>query len=147
MAQVGANGLKTKISLTTLEKSGSLVDSFLVQNLEVSNLNENDFRSTPVLYTRTEIPIMRVDISTKEEINQWCHLEGVYLPSVNAEIGLVIASNPPETLDPLEVRHSKDGGPHASRTHLDWVVNSPLTRYHHTSRAASFSVKIDAVGW
>ena len=143
MEQLGVSGLKTKISLTTLEKSDSLVDSFLIQNLEVSDLDENEFFSLPVLYTRTEIPVKREDIPTQEDIDQWPHLEGVYLPSVKAEIGLLIASDAPEALDPLEVKHSKDGGPYATRTRLGWAANGPLTRYPHSSHAASFFVKAD----
>ena len=135
--------MKTKISLTTLEKSDSLVDSFLIQNLEVSDLDENEFFSLSVLYTRTEIPVKREDIPTQEDIDQWPHLEGVYLPSVKAEIGLLIASDAPEALDPLEVKHSKDGGPNATRTRLGWAANGPLTRYPHSSHVASFFVKAD----
>jgi len=56
MKQLGIDGLKTKISLTTLEKKGSLVDSFLVRDLVISDLDENNFIALPVLYTRTEIP-------------------------------------------------------------------------------------------
>ena len=37
--QFGINGLKTKISLTTLEKKDSLIDSYLLQNLEVNDLD------------------------------------------------------------------------------------------------------------
>ena len=65
------------------------------------------------------------------------------MPSVKAEIGLLIASDVPEALDPLEVKHSKDGGPYATRTRLGWAVNGPLTRYHHSSCRASFFVKDD----
>ena len=55
MEQLGVSGLKTKISLTTLEKSDNLVDSFLIQNLEVSDLDENEFFSLPVLYTSQDL--------------------------------------------------------------------------------------------
>ena len=62
MKQLGMEGLKTRISLTTLEKKGNLVDSFLVQHLVNSDLDENNFISLPVLYTRTEIPVTKDDI-------------------------------------------------------------------------------------
>ena len=64
MKQLGIEGLKTRISLTTLEKKGSLVDSFLVQDLVISDLDENNFISLPVLYTRTEIPVTKDDTPT-----------------------------------------------------------------------------------
>ena len=109
MKQLGIEGLKTRISLTTLEKKGSLVDSFLVQDLVISHLDENNFISLPVLYTRTEILVTKDDIPTQEDADLWPHLNGVYLPNVSAEIGLLIASDVPEALDPLEVKKSEHG--------------------------------------
>ena len=111
MKQLGIDGLKTKISLTTLEKKGSLVDSFLVRDLVISDLDENNFIALPVLYTRTEIPVTKDDIPNQEDVDLWPHLGGVYLPNVSAEIGLLIASDVPEALDPLEVKNSEHGGP------------------------------------
>ena len=71
MKQLGIDGLKTRISLTTLEKKGSLVDSFLVRDLVISDLDENNFIALPVLYTRTEIPITKDDIPTQEVVDLW----------------------------------------------------------------------------
>ena len=62
---------------------------------------------------------------------------------VEAEIGLLIPSDVPQILDPLEVRHCQDGGPYASRTIVDWVVNGPLGCRNHCSRIPSFFVKAD----
>ena len=59
MRQLDINGPKTKISLTTLEKEDSLVDSFLVHDLEVTDLDENYIVKLPILYTREEIPASR----------------------------------------------------------------------------------------
>ena len=55
MKQLSIDGLKTRIALTTLEKKGSLVESYLVRDLIISDLVENNFIALPVLYTRTEI--------------------------------------------------------------------------------------------
>ena len=128
MKQLGIDGLKTRISMTTLEKKGSLVDSFLVGDLIISDLDENNFIALPVLYTRTKISFKKDDIPTQEDINLWPHLREVYLPNVSAEIGLLIASDVPEALDPLEGKNSEHGGPYASRTRIGWVVNGPLGR-------------------
>ena len=48
MRQLDINGAKTKISLTTLEKKDSLVDSFLVHDLEVTDLDENYIVKLPI---------------------------------------------------------------------------------------------------
>ena len=143
MKQLGIDGLKTRIFLTTLEKKGSLVDSYLVRDLVISDLDENNFIALPVLYTRTEIPVTKDDIPTQEDVDLWPHLSGVYLRNISAEIGLLIASDVPEALDPLEVKNSEHGGPYASRTRIGWVVNGPLGRYHQAAHSTSFFVKAD----
>jgi len=58
MKKLDIEGLKTRISLKTLEKKGSLVGSFLVRDLAISDLNESNFIAPPVPYTRTEIPVI-----------------------------------------------------------------------------------------
>ena len=143
MKQLGIDGLKKRISLTTLEKIDSLVESFLVRDLVISDLDENNFIALPVLYTRTEMPVTKDDIPTQEDVDLWPHLGGVYLPNVRAEISPLIASDVPEALDSLEVKHSERGGPYASRTRIYWVVNGPLGRYHQGPHSTSFFVKAD----
>ena len=84
----------------------------------VSDLEENDFFSLPALYTRPEIQVCEEDIPTQEDVDQWPYLGGVFIPHVDTEIGLLIVSDVPETLDPVEIRHSVNGGPYASRTRI-----------------------------
>ena len=50
--KLGVEGTKVKISLSTLEKKNSRVESYLIRDLVVSDLDENDFVSLPALYTR-----------------------------------------------------------------------------------------------
>ena len=87
MRQLGVNGTRTQISLTTLEKKDSLIDSFLVNDLVISDLDENVFIELPALYTRPEIPVSKEEIPTQGDIDQWPHLCGICLPEVDAEIG------------------------------------------------------------
>ena len=111
MRQLGVSGPKTAVSLTSLEKNDSLVDSFVVTDLTISDLDENVFIELPTLYTRPSIPVSREDIPTQDDVDKWPHLSGVHLPKVDVETGLLIASDVPEVLDPLEAKHSQDGGP------------------------------------
>ena len=78
-------------------------------------------------------------------MDRWPHLNGVFIPHVDAEIGLLIASDVPEALDPIEVRHSQNGGPYASRTRIGWAINGPLGRRGNRSQSqsASFFVRVD----
>ena len=47
MKQLGVDSAKVKISLSTLEKKNSPVDSYLIRDLVVSDLDENDFVNLP----------------------------------------------------------------------------------------------------
>ena len=69
-------------------------------------------------------------------------VEYAYL-KFDAEIGLLVACDVPTIFDPLEVKHSQNGGPYASRTSMGWVVNGPLGYYHRGPHAASFLIKAD----
>jgi len=143
MKQLGINGQQVKMSLSTLEKKNSIMNSFLVRDLLVSDLDDNEWISLANLYTMPEIPVSSSDIPTQEDVDQWPHLQGVFLPCLDTEVGLLLASEVPKALDPLEIKHSQDGGPYASRTQISWAVNSPLGRCHHSSQPSSFLVKVD----
>ena len=71
MKQLGINGQQVKISLSTLEKKNSITNSFLVRDLPVSDLDENEWISLPTLYTRPEIPVSSSDILAQEDVDQW----------------------------------------------------------------------------
>ena len=83
MKQLEVNGQRVKISLSTLEKKNSAMESFLVRDLLISDLDENEWIGLPTLYTRPEIPVCSDDIPTQEDVDQWPHLQGVFLPYVH----------------------------------------------------------------
>ena len=89
MRKLGVDSTKVKISLSTLEKKNSPVDSYLIWDLVVSDLDENHFVHLPTLYTRPDIPFSKNDIPTQEDVDQWPHLDGLFIPQVDAEIGLL----------------------------------------------------------
>ena len=64
MKKLDERGPEVKISLSTLEKKNSLVDSYLLRDITVSDLDENDFINLSTLYTRPEIPVNGEDIPT-----------------------------------------------------------------------------------
>ena len=134
---------KVKISLSTLEKKNSPVKSYLIRDLVESDLDDIDFVSLSALYTRLGIPFSEEDIPTQEDVDQWPHLDGVFIPRFDAEIGLLIGSNVPEALDPVEIRHGENSGPYASRTRIGWAVNGPCGHCRHGSEAVSSFVKFD----
>ena len=118
MRKLGIHGTKVKISLSTLEKKNSPVDSYFIRDLVVSDLDGNHFVHLPRLYTISEIPVNKSDVPTQEDVDKRPHLDGEFIPQVVDEIGLLIASNVAKALDPLEVNYSQNGGPYATRTRM-----------------------------
>ena len=78
-------------------------------------------------------------------MDHWPHLNGVFIPHVDAEIRLLIASDVPEALHPIKVKHSQNGDPYASRTCIGWAINGPLglRRNRSQSQSAGFFVRVD----
>ena len=62
MRQSGVSGTPTQISLTTLEKKDSLINSFIPKDCVISGLDENAFIELPAFYIRPEIPVSKEDI-------------------------------------------------------------------------------------
>ena len=124
--KLGVKGEKTTLSLTTMQTSNKEIECSLV-NLEVSDLSDLNSIDLPMVYSRPSL-LLSTDTIGTQDVSRWPHLNGVTIPSINAEIGLLIGSDVPEVLQLREMRESKNGGPFATRTILGWVLNGPLGR-------------------
>ena len=141
--QLGVKGKEAKISLTTMEKTDSLIDCSVLTDLNVSDIDENCLIPLPVVFTTKEIPIAKNEIPNQDDVDEWSYLRGVHLSEIDAEIGLLIGSNVPQALEPIEFRNSQDRGPYATRTVLGWTINGPLSRKREELNIGNFLVKSD----
>ena len=137
MRLLNLKGTKMTLSLTTMESANAPIETSYV-NLEVLDLNEDNVVELPMVFSRPSLPISRDSIADQKDVNRWPHLKGINIPHIEAEIGLLIGSDAPEALQPIEVRESKNGGPFATRTVLGWVLNGPLGRRTSQARTANF---------
>ena len=71
------------------------------------------------------MPVHKGNIPHQNE-NQWHHLKNIHLPELDCEIELLIGSDVPKALEPLQVIRSVGDGPYAVETMLGWTVNGPL---------------------
>ena len=137
LRKLDAKGVKTTLSLTTMQTTNEAIECSLV-NLEVSDLSDHNVIELPTVYSRPSLPVSTDAIGTQEDVNRWPHLKGITIPNIEAEIGLLIGSDAPQVLQPVEVRESKNGGPFATRTVLGWVLNGPLGRTGPKEPTANF---------
>lgn len=97
-----------------------------MSGLEVAGLDHEDFSELPGTYTQESMPVHKGNIPKQSDLENWPHLKHVYLPEIDAGIELLIGTNVPQALEPLQVICSANGGPYAIKTMLGWTVNGPL---------------------
>ena len=126
MRDLRIEGKKTQILLRTMGQE-KLEETYEVTGLEVSSLDGGNTIDLPPVWSQAELPVSKTDIVRSEDIERWKYLEGVPLPDIDSDIGLLIGINAPKAMEPHEVIPSEGDGPFAVRTKLGWVVNGPLS--------------------
>ncbi|TWW55967.1 hypothetical protein D4764_09G0010170 [Takifugu flavidus] len=105
-------------------------DCIIINGLEVSSLEGGNFYGLPDVYTQKEIPVSKDHIPKQKDLEKWPHLKDVCLPSIDADIDLLIGTNVPKLIEPWKVINSSDNGPFATKTLLGWVVSGLLHDEH-----------------
>jgi hypothetical protein len=134
--QVGVQGKRTTLSLTTLQSENCAINC-TVNSLEVFDLNEDNMVELPIVFSTERLPVNESSIPRQEDVNRWQHLKGVKLQEIDASIGLLIGNDVPKALEPKEVRECIGRGPYAVRTVLGWTINGPLGRNETVRRCAN----------
>ena len=105
--------------------SQSQVQSTALSNLVVTDLEGKNPIELPHTYTREKIPADYEQIPTRKLFSQWEHLSEIaqnipqFQPGL--EIGLLIGTNCPVALEPLQVVPSQENGPFALRLRHGWT--------------------------
>ena len=115
------------MSLSTIEKQKSKVKCTVV-SLVVHNLQEDEFIDLPSVLSTPALPITCDDIPKQEDVKRWPHLDGIYIPKVEAQVGLLIENDNPKALEPRDIKQSRRKGPFAVITVFGWTINGPLGR-------------------
>ncbi|KAL5010875.1 hypothetical protein ScPMuIL_013180 [Solemya velum] len=131
MYQLGANGKKMQITLNTMGAPQKL-QTYSLKGLQVCDLDMCCVVDMPTVYTKDKMPVGREHMATDEEIAQWPHLSDVFIPKLDAKIGLMIGNNVPDAFTPFKVVTGPSRSPHATKTRLGWIV-------WNLTRAGNFS--------
>ncbi|XP_067670760.1 uncharacterized protein [Haliotis asinina] len=106
------------------------VNISVVNGLVVSDLDGTNYVSLPGTYSKEVMPVDHAHIPKTKLLKQIPHLRAVadklptYMP--NLDIGILIGSNCPEALKPLEVVSSNDSGHFAVLHKHGWTINGPM---------------------
>lgn len=96
--------------------------SQMLSDLEVSGLEESAYVSLPKVFTHSCIPVKPENIPKQHHLKNWLYLKEVYLPEINADVGLLIGVNNHKVMEPWQIINSQQNGPFAVKTILGWMV-------------------------
>lgn len=126
MHQLNVKGRRTQVLLRTMGQERP-IQSYELQELEISNLVGKGYIELPEVYTQATIPASKESLLTQEDLERWPYLSGVQLTAIDADIEMLIGMNVPKAMEPWHVINSRGKGPYAVKTKLGWVVNDPLS--------------------
>ncbi|XP_068229689.1 uncharacterized protein [Palaemon carinicauda] len=127
--QLNCKGIETAIKLQTMHGTDT-VKTFIVNGLVVADIHGNNDVVLPKVFTQKDIPVNHDQIPRYEMLKDWPHSSTVinkipvYQPEL--DIGILIGSNCPTALQPLEVVPTSGYGPFAVRYLHGWTVNGPV---------------------
>ena len=125
---LGVKGSHTQLMVKTVN-GVKLHHTKVLNGLIVTDLNGDHAVQLPKIYTKEDLSTCE-NVPSPEFAYQWKHLERIardlppQLPG--AKIGLLIGSNCPKALEPMDVLASEDGGPFAIKTFAGWAIVGPL---------------------
>ena len=124
------NAESTDVTLRLRTVGGTTFSNTSVaMGLIVSDMSGNNVIKLPKTYIKEEIPVSHQQIPKPHILKQWSHLKelATKLPSYNneLEIGLLIGSNCPTAMEPLQVIPTEGNGPLAVRYRLGWTISGP----------------------
>ena len=114
----------------------------------VSDINGSNSIQLGKAYTKDYIAAVEEDVPVPELAQGWTHLECIQaeLPPrlPGAKVGLLIGSNCPKALEPVDIVASENGGPFAVKTFAGWAIVGPLhmcDKQHSTVTCSRVAVK------
>ena len=99
-----------------------LLDTKVLTGLIASDINRSNSIQLGKAYTKDDIAAVEEDVPAPELVERWAHLECIQaefptrLPG--AKVGLLIGSNCPKALEPVDIVVSKSCGPFAVKDRL-----------------------------
>ena len=125
LSELNVSGEPIKLSLSTMDRSNHLVNSFKVRGLRVRGYRCSKGIDISLAYSRESIPGNRCHIPTPSKFTEWSHLDGMrheLVEELDVPIALLIGYNCPAALILKRVIPSSRNGPYAEFTNLGWGV-------------------------
>lgn len=124
--QLGCDGVKTNLKLSTMTAQEQLIETVKVNGLVVRGMSCSEKIKLPPCFTREMMPAERSHIPTPDMAKRWPHLEQLadkISMLQDCDVGILIGYNCSRALAPQEVIYgacSED--PYGQRTELGWTI-------------------------
>ena len=118
------NQQPVRLKLATMTSS-SIIDSNVVNNLQIRGMNHSTSIKLNKCYTRDFIPVDHSHIPTKNTAESWSHLQPMSHQMSNlqeCDVGLLIGYNCPRALAPTNIIRGDVDEPYAVETELGWSI-------------------------
>lgn len=120
---------ETSLTMCTMHEMSVTLCQVMV-DIMVADVKGKNPIYLPKTYSRHDIPVGTDKIPISEVISRWAHLSRVAedMPKFygHVSIGVLIGSNCPSAMQPLEVIPSVKGSPYAVRLQHGWEIYGPV---------------------
>ena len=124
--ELGIEGVKSHLLLSTLHEENEVVESHKVKGLIVMDMKHQNSIPLPQAFTRQTIPFKSSQIPKPEVAMCWEHLKPIASELMpyrkDLEVGLLIGTNCPRAIKPREIIPGSDNDPYGVRTDLGWGI-------------------------
>ena len=124
--ELGIEGVKRHLLLSTLHKENEVIESHKVKGLTVMDMNHQNSIPLPQAFTRQTISFKSSQIPKPEVAMCWEHLKPIASELMpyrkDLEVGLLIGTNCPRAMKPREIIPGSDNDPYGIRTDLGWGI-------------------------
>ena len=146
--KLGANPVKTTITLSTMENVKKKMSTFFLENIQISSIDGRKQTEIPIVYTKSEScwPFSERDIPSYSDITDFHFLADVPFDFVDADIDILVGMNVPGL---VKCHATVDGDwnePFASLHWLGWALNGPVkgkNALSHCKRTLSNSLELE----
>ena len=134
---------RIELSVSTINRPREVMDSYLVKNLIITGIDEQENIELPPLFVMDQIPASKNNIIKQEELRKWPHLASIEVPKINADIGLLIGNDNPIAIEPFKIINSPKGtnGPYAVLTRLGWFISGLKTNNYYNRNVNSIHIE------
>lgn len=139
--------VNTNITVKTLTGCSS-ANAKKVSGMLVKGLHNDHWLKLSTIFSRENLDIDGNEVPSVENLKNWPYLHkivDVVSKAVNSNVGILIGSNCPRLIEPLQVIPSENNGPYAFKTRLGWCVVGPMTKVSSALRCHRISVKDNGV--